>query len=103
MISKIFNNIWGYPHILLKNMIYNNQNYIIGFVSKMFDFFTVIIFKYLYLQLTIINIDVIMFLSNKLYNVRRDFVVKADVLKSLMSQQDSKVYMAYSFDLRFER
>ena len=40
---KFFNNIWGYPHILLKNMIYNNQNYIIGFVSKMFDFFTKLI------------------------------------------------------------
>jgi len=25
-------------------MIYNNQNYIIGFVSKMFDFFTYCIF-----------------------------------------------------------
>ncbi len=32
----------GLPaYIVKKNMIYNNQNYIIGFVSKIFDLFTI--------------------------------------------------------------
>ena len=43
-------------------MIYNNQNYIIGFVSKMFDFFT----TYFFTKYEILDIDKITIL---LYNV----------------------------------
>jgi len=44
---------------LLKNMIYNNQNYIIGFVSKMFDFFTLNTTNILNLLLIYIGISCI--------------------------------------------